>query len=232
MTFPGWLVALSWISIAVAVGCAAVVAIDVVRHPQRMAVMGVVWPVTALYAGLIGLAAYLRVGRLSTREAFEGATRRQQPPPARRKPFWQTAGVGATHCGAGCSLGDLSAEWLLALAPFTLFGSRIAAAWTLDFILAFLFGIAFQYFAIAPMRNLSLGEGLAAAFKADALSLTAWQVGMYGCMAVMIFAVFGHELPKTSPVFWFLMQVAMIAGFLTSYPVNWWLIGAGLKEKM
>ena len=34
------------------------------------------------------------------------------------------------------------------------------------------------------------------------------------------------------PEFWFVMQIAMLAGFATSYPVNWWLIRAGIKEKM
>jgi hypothetical protein len=29
-----------------------------------------------------------------------------------------------------------------------------------------------------------------------------------------------------------MMQIAMIAGFATSYPVNWWLITTGVKEKM
>ncbi|WP_405083923.1 DUF4396 domain-containing protein [Paraburkholderia caribensis] len=28
------------------------------------------------------------------------------------------------------------------------------------------------------------------------------------------------------------MQLAMLAGFATSYPVNWWLIRSGVKEKM
>jgi len=28
------------------------------------------------------------------------------------------------------------------------------------------------------------------------------------------------------------MQWAMIGGFITSYPVNWWLIRAGIKESM
>ncbi|HJT79714.1 MAG TPA: DUF4396 domain-containing protein [Chthoniobacterales bacterium] len=37
---------------------------------------------------------------------------------------------------------------------------------------------------------------------------------------------------KTNPLFWFMMQIAMLAGFLTSYPVNWWLLRAGIKEKM
>jgi hypothetical protein len=29
-----------------------------------------------------------------------------------------------------------------------------------------------------------------------------------------------------------MMQIAMLAGFLTSYPVNWWLLRAGIKEEM
>ena len=36
------------------------------------------------------------------------------------------------------------------------------------------------------MRNLSVGEGLVQAVKADTLSLTAWQVGMYGFMAFQL----------------------------------------------
>jgi hypothetical protein len=83
-----------------------------------------------------------------------------------------------------------------------------------------------------PMRNLPVGKGLVQALKADFLSLTAWQVGMYGWMALMRFAVFGRDLPKTSPAFWFLMQIAMAAGFVTAYPVNWWLVRSGVKEKM
>ena len=29
-----------------------------------------------------------------------------------------------------------------------------------------------------------------------------------------------------------MMQVAMMTGFLTSYPVNWWLLRRGIKEVM
>jgi hypothetical protein len=28
------------------------------------------------------------------------------------------------------------------------------------------------------------------------------------------------------------MQIAMAAGFVTAYPVNWWLVRSGVKEKM
>lgn len=150
-----------------------------------------------------------------------------------QKPFWQMVGLGATHCGSGCTLGDISAETFTVFVPIVVFGRHVIGTWILDFVLAFLFGIAFQYFTIKPMRELSVGQGLVAALKADTLSLTAWQVGMYGWMALALFVLFSPEaLPKTGPDFWFMMQVAMLTGFLTSYPVNWWLLRRGIKEKM
>jgi hypothetical protein len=45
-----------------------------------------------------------------------------------------------------------------------------------------------------------MGEGIVAAMKADALSLSAWQIGMYGWMALALFVWFSPErLPKTGP---------------------------------
>jgi hypothetical protein len=224
---------LAWASLALAVVCAIVIALDLLSgHAQHMWIMNLVWPATALYAGPLGLWAYWKVGRLASKPRVEQAKASGQEPPAKKKPFWQMVGVAATHCGAGCTLGDICAEWLMVLVPFELFGRRLFGGWAVDFVFAFLLGIAFQYFTIVPMRNLSPAKGLWAAVKADSLSLTAWQVGMYGWMAATVFLIFGHELPKTDPVFWFMMQIAMLIGFLTSYPVNWILLRAGIKEKM
>jgi Sec-independent protein secretion pathway component TatC len=117
-----------------------------------------------------------------------------------------------------------------------LFEQKLFAAWVLDFILAFIAGIFFQYFAIAPMRNLPPRQGIVAALKADSLSLTAWQIGMYGVMALLQYKVFkpllGSHVTAAQPEFWLAMQWAMIGGFITSYPVNWWLIRARIKEAM
>ncbi len=141
-------------------------------------------------------------------------------------------------------IGDVIAEWLafamptivVALGWHTLFREKMFAVWILDFIFAFALGVVFQYFAIVPMRGLSLVEGLKAALKADTLSLIAWQVGMYGAMAILqllVFpTVFGMKAEVNSLEFWFAMQIAMICGFATSYPANWYLISTGLKEKM
>ncbi len=211
---------------------ALIIAIDLLRHPQQMWIMNLVWPITGLYAGPLALWGYFTAGRLSTKHAMMEAKARNEEPPGKKKPFWQMVAVGASHCGAGCTLADIVAEWTLFVFPVTLFGQKIFGSWLVDYFVALAIGIVFQYFTIAPMRDLSLGKGLVAAAKADFFSLTAWQVGMYGWMGIATFLLFGHELEKTDPVFWFMMQLAMLAGFLTAYPVNWWLLRAGIKEKM
>ncbi len=231
--YPDWLQILAAVSLVVAGICALIIVIDILRgHKQHMWIMNVVWPITALYGSVFALYAYFTVGRLSTHQAMMRAKERGETPPGKQKPFWQMTALGATHCGSGCTLGDICAEWLILAVPIILFGHKIFGAWALDYAFAYLFGIIFQYFTIAPMRGLSLGKGLVAAVKADTLSLTSWQVGMYGWMAIATFAIFGHEIHKTSPVFWFMMQIAMWFGLLTSYPVNWWLLKKGIKEKM
>jgi hypothetical protein len=194
--------------------------------------MNVVWPITALYAGPLAVIFYFKAGRLSSMESVMAAKHRGEENPGKNKPFWQIVAVGATHCGSGCTLGDLAAEWITFAAPLVVFGQKIFGGWVVDYIWAYLFGIIFQYFTIKPMKGLSTGQGIWAAIKADTLSLTSWQVGMYGWMAIATFLIFGHEVEKTSPVFWFMMQIAMLCGFLTSYPVNWWLIKSGVKEAM
>ncbi len=59
---------------------------------------------------------------------------------------------------------------------------------------------------------------------------------MYGFMALAHFWLFGmllHAPLRPGGIeFWFMMQLAMLCGFLTSYPVNWWLLRAGVKEPM
>lgn len=233
-TPPAWLHTLSVISLGAAVACALVVLADILfRSPQRMAIMNLVWPLTALWSGPLGLYGYWRVGRLSAKAQVRRAKAHHRTPPGERKPFWQSVALAVTHCGSGCTLGDVMAESLVIVVPVSFLGYPVFGTWLVDFAFAFVLGIVFQYFTIAPMRGLGLRDGLIAALKADSASLTAWQIGMYGMMALALFVFFSPEtLPKSSPVFWFMMQLAMLAGFVTSYPVNWWLLRAGIKEPM
>jgi Domain of unknown function (DUF4396) len=242
---PGWLHLLSILSLALGALCALAIALHVAASPQQMGVMNLVWPIAGLYSGPLALWAYFRYGRLATRARTRQAQAQGREPPGRREtPFAMMVAKSAWHCGGGCTLGDICAEWLAYALPgllvvfgwHHLFEQRIFAVWQLDFVAAFAFGIAFQYFAIVPMRHLDFGAGLRAAFKADALSLAAWQVGMYGYMAFAHFYLFDHvlgtRLDVATPEFWFMMQIAMLCGLLTAYPVNAWLIRMGWKERM
>jgi len=242
---PQWLHYLSIASLALGFLCAGFILVDVWHHPQHMWIMNVVWPVTALFGSLVSVWAYFRYGRLATDEKARAAMDWDEEMPSRKEtPYPAMVGKGAAHCSSGCTLGDIIAEWLAFFVPAfavwfgwqSLFAEKMFAVWILDYILAFAIGIAFQYFTIKPMRGLSVREGLVQAVKADAASLTAWQVGMYGFMAFAAFYIFQHRfgarLQTASVEFWFMMQIAMICGFLTSYPVNWWLISKGVKERM
>jgi hypothetical protein len=63
--------------------------------------------------------------------------------------------------------------------------------------LAVALGLAFQYFAIAAMRGLSFRKGIVAAAEADILSLTAFEVGLFGWMALtsMVFSLHRTSIP-------------------------------------
>lgn len=84
------------------------------------------------------------------------------------------------------------------------------------------------------MRGLGFKDGMKAAAKADILSLSAFEVGLFGWMALMAFVFFPapHHLEPNSPVYWFGMQIGMIIGFFTAWPANVWLIRKGIKETM
>jgi hypothetical protein len=242
---PGWLHSLSIAYLLLGAVCALIISFDELRHPQHMWIMNLVWPITALFGTGWILWQYFTYGRLAARKKAHAAMQRgEQPPNKKLTPFPIMVAHGALHCGSGCTLGDILAEWLVFAFPAiavgfgwrSIFSEKMFAVWIVDYLFAYAFGIVFQYFTIAPMRNLSFGRGISAAVKADTLSLTAWQVGMYGFMALAYFIIFrrGFETDlKTDTVeFWFMMQIAMVFGFITSYPINWWLIRSGVKEEM
>ena len=142
--------------------------------------------------------------------------------------------IEVSHCGSGCALGDVISEFAIFWLALTIGGLTLGAEYAGDYLLALAFGIVFQYFAIAPMRGLGLRAGLTAAAKADFLSLTAFEIGLFGWMAVMAFVLFPapHQLMPSSAAFWLLMQVGMMIGFATSWPANVWLVRRGIKVPM
>ncbi|WJY27520.1 DUF4396 domain-containing protein [Sporosarcina trichiuri] len=217
------LVVISWIAIAIGLLSSAVIIIDIIRHPQKMAIMNVVWPLNGWFFGPIALIAYYKWGRIQAKNMDIAHTRGKGA-----KVF-----VSTSHCASGCSFGDAVAVPIVALTGFTIAGTVLFAHYVMQFALAYIFGILFQFASIYPM-NKEQGKmhALIGAAKADTISLIAFEVGMFGWMALVHYVLFQTPPEPTSPVYWFMMQIAMILGFATSYPANAWLIRKGIKEAM
>ncbi|WP_234731790.1 DUF4396 domain-containing protein [Acidocella facilis] len=224
---PAWLNDLAMLSLAAAFISALIILWDLRARPQAMAVMNPVWPVTALYFGPLGLWAYWRLGRAAPASHHAHHHHHHH---GDDKPFWVQVFAGTTHCGAGCTLGDIVAEFLVFFSGLAIAGSVFAGQLVLDYAFAFLLGIVFQYYSIVPMRGLQPAEGIKAAVKADFWSLTAFEVGLFAWMALTRFVFFGPSLQPDSATYWFMMQIGMIIGFATAFPMNWLLIKSGVKE--
>lgn len=245
--YPEWLRILSWVSLGSCFACAAIVIVDEVRRPQNMMIMNVVWPMTALYLGPAALWGYFMSGLRMTKQCHDQIQQEVQAEPTERRsirpvgssqsydgaPTAEQVMVATTHCGAGCTLGDIGAEWWIFAMGLTFAGGDFQTRLVLDFLLAWMFGIVFQYLTIVPMRGLSFGKGLLQAMRADTLVIVLFEVGLFAWMTLTHYVLFpGPHLKPTEPVFWFMMQIGMIVGFFTSYPANKFLLRIGWKEKM
>jgi Domain of unknown function (DUF4396) len=225
---PGWLTIIAWISLVAAAVSAGAIVYDIYGRGvrQHVRVMEAVWPITALFLGPLGRLAYTRIGR-------PRVVSRAEPAYAQEPPEWHGVFISATHCGAGCALGDLIAEWVVFAAALTIAGVTLWPEYLIDFTLAYAFGIVFQYYAIKPMSDLSARQAIADAMKAETLSIIAFELGMFAWMALVYFVLFTDpHLNADHAAYWLMMQIAASIGLATSYPVNLWLVRRGIKHAM
>jgi len=230
----GWFELVAWVALGIGFASALVIVADIVvlGNRQHMAIMDLAFPLTALYMGPIALWAYFARGRRMSRKRMHAHTtevRGGEP----RDSLWQVS-LSDSHCGAGCALGDVAGEWTV-WATVWMIGSTgaLGPEYILDLPLAWIFGILFQYFVIAPLRG-QIGRlaPLGDAIKSDTLSVLSFEVGLFGWMALVHYVIWKPPLPIDSSSYWFMMQTGMLLGFLTSWPVNRWLLRRGIKEPM
>lgn len=232
------LTAIAWIVIALGVLTALAIAADIRRHPQPMRVMNITWPITGLYFPVIGWWMYSSMGRPDGKPSHAPQTTGHENHDGGHahhhadKPKWQSVFVGVTHCGGGCTLGDTIAAPIVALTGFTVFSSALLGHYVGAFIGAYIFGLAFQIMPAMEMGERNIAKAFINAVKADTISLVAFEIGMFAWLSIAFLWLLPEEPPVASAVYWFMMQIAMIVGFITAYPANWWLINRGIKHGM
>lgn len=230
--YPQWLHVLAWVYISICLACALGIAIHTLIRPQKMWIMGLVWPITGLYMGPVAAFMYRKALPVMEKKPMTMQMKTIQEKYKDKPPTIFQNILAVYHCGAGCSIGDLIAESIvptLGLFFAGEFGSRLI----LDFAFAYALGIAFQYFTIVPMRGLSFRKGIIAAVRADTIAITLFEVGLFAWMAIVHFLLFpSPHLDPGLAVFWFMMQIGMMVGTATAVPANAWLIRQGWKEKM
>jgi hypothetical protein len=192
------------------------VTIDIRTTPESPTLKWGFVLVTA-YTGVIGAFLYI----LGCREPLPGLHERYV---AAR---WRQALGSAMHCVAGDGVGILTGAVLARV-----LGLGGLAEVILEYILGFAFGWAiFQALFMRDMAGGSYLRSLARTFVPELLSMNLLMAGMIPTVTILRTRIASAEDPTTAR-FWFVMSMGLLVGFITAYPMNWWLVTYHLKHGM
>jgi hypothetical protein len=184
------------------------------------------WPILAVFFSIIGLILYL----LTSRPPDLGLL----PPDLRQHRFEQYAQsrvrkviASVNHCVGGDGLGIVTAMVL-------------ARAWSFSFWQEFWFeyavgfGFGWFIFQLKAMRGMAstTREALWMAGRAEFFSMMTVMAGMGMVMSVVTPLVVGQQPPATTVAFWGFAAVGLLAGWVTTLPMNYWLVAIGWKHGM
>lgn len=186
---------------------ALIIALGLWRHPQAMKIMDAVWIINALYGGILILVAYFVFGRQG-----------------KKHQHWERMSLNTLHCGAGCTLADIIGLFISEFIAMNMTENFIVC-----YILALFIGVFFQYTAMREMdHHTETKTLLKKAALSDFWSLTTWQIGMLVGQLLL-----GHFITTSGMVTQiFIMQMAMIVGFIFAYPMNVLLVQRHIKSLM
>jgi hypothetical protein len=202
--------------LVVAVLSAVYVAYDQFRNNPEAPVMKWGFVLVTLYMGPIGFLLYVMADKEPAPDTHAEFVR----------PLWKQ-GVGSTvHCVAGDATGIIFAAAVTALLGFPMWVDIIV-----EYIFGFLVGLlVFQSLFMRDMMGGSYGENVRRTFLPELLSMNMMMAGM---APVMIFLMMGRDMRAmwpSEPLFWFVMSLGVVAGFLVAYPVNVWLVAKAMKH--
>lgn len=190
---------------------------DLEKNTPAMGVMKLAWGLIVLYTGPVGLFIYF----LSCRQPMPGTH------DAYIAAHWKQSVGSLMHCVAGDATGII----LGAIVTFHL-GLPNGLDIIIEYIAAFIVGLfVFQALFMRSMFGGSYFTAVKKTFFSETVSMNFVMVGMIPVMAILRAKIPGGDDPA-GLMFWGISSLATIAGGLTAYPVNSWLVGSGLKHGM
>jgi hypothetical protein len=192
------------------------VAIDIRSTPESPVLKWGFVLLTA-YTGVVGTFLYV----LGCREPLPGLHERYV---AAR---WRQTLGSTMHCVAGDGVGILAGAVLASVLGFA--GPTEVVV---EYVLGFAFGwMIFQALFMREMAGGSYSRSLATTFIPELLSMNLLMAGMVPTVMALRTRLASGTDPMT-PVFWFVMSIALLVGFVIAYPMNWWLVANHLKHGM
>jgi len=140
---------------------------------------------------------------------------------------WRQVLGSTMHCVAGDGVGILAGAVIASL-----FHLPKSVDIALEYALGFSFGWSiFQSLFMRGMAGVSYTRALSSTFFPELLSMNCLMAGMVPAMTLAMKSVPASHKPS-EPAFWFIMSMALLVGFITAYPMNWWLVSRHMKHGM
>jgi len=141
--------------------------------------------------------------------------------------MWRQTLGSTIHCVAGDGVGILVGA---VIGSLLLMSTPIEVA--LEYVLGFGFGwTIFQALFMKGMAGGSYTKALRTTFLPELLSMNLLMAAMVPA-ATLFRTRFPESQHPGNPAFWFAMSMALLAGFVAAYPINWWLVSRHLKHGM
>ncbi len=179
--------------------------------------MKLAWVLVVLYTGPIGLTLYClscRKPKHQSHDDFIAAP-------------WKQATGSMLHCVAGDATGIIIA-------------AVVVAQWSipngvellLEYLAAFIVGLfIFQALFMIKMYQGNYWLAVRKTFFAETVSMNMVMLGMLPTMVLLKHTIANSDSP-TKPEVWLIMSAATIAGMITAYPINYWMVVKKLKHGM
>jgi hypothetical protein len=173
------------------------------------------WILVTAYTGPVGLFFYL----LACRNPGPGLHGRFT------EPHWKQALNSEMHCLAGDATGIILAAFVVSY-----FHLPNGIDLILEYLSAFVVGLlVFQALMMRSMYDNDYGKAVRKTFFAETVSMNMVMVGMIPTMVVLMHHLAYGDDPL-HPLFWFIRGMATIAGGITAYGINSWLVRNKLKH--